>query len=81
MATKNNKPISQEDREMYEWIGKKLQDRAEGREEVFSEEDLKPWGDEPTVAEGKAMPNTNKDENQVQDNADENNTAPIEEQQ
>jgi len=56
MASKDKKPISQEDREMYEWIAKKLQDRAEGREEVFSEEDLKPWGDEPAVAEGNTVP-------------------------
>jgi len=56
MASKDKKPISQEDREMYEWISKKLQDRAEGREEVFSEEDLKPWGDEPTVTEGNTVP-------------------------
>jgi len=59
MASKDKKPISQEDREMYEWISKKLQDRAEGKEEVFSEEDLKPWGDEPTVTEGNTVP-TNK---------------------
>jgi len=59
MTSRDRKPISQEDREVFDWIAKKLQDRAEGKEEVFSEEDLKPWGDEPRAAGENIVP-TNK---------------------
>ena len=80
---------------MFDWIAKKLQDRAEGKEEVFSEEDLKSWGDEPRAEGDNIVPankqfgrhaetgpesNTNKDDNEVQDIADENNTATSEDQ-
>jgi len=56
MTSRDRKPISQEDREVFDWIAKKLQDRAEGKEEVFSEEDLKSWGDEPRAAGDNIVP-------------------------
>jgi hypothetical protein len=47
----HKKPISKEDQEVFNWIGKKLQDRLDGKEEIITDEQWQKDADPKTTIE------------------------------